>query len=201
MTRKLFFLVFALSAALATGSLLTPRAASRQGASKTAAPKPTPKPSAAKAEAKPKIDVRQIDEAGLAKILKDEAERGRPLLVNFWATWCTPCREEFPDLVKIEEEFGASEGFEFVTVSLDDPSDIATAVPGFLSEMRAGAIPAYLLNAADPEAAIALVDKSWRGELPATYLFGRKGEVVFKHTGRVKPDELRAAIKTVDSRQ
>ncbi len=192
MTRRLL-LIFALSAALAPASLFSTGAASAgQGASKTPAP-------AAKAEPKPKIDVRQIDEAGLAKLLKDEAERGRPLLVNFWATWCTPCREEFPDLVKIEEEFGTSDGFEFVTVSLDDPSDITTAVPGFLSEMRAGAIPAYLLNAADPEAAIALVDRSWRGELPATYLFGRKGEVVFKHTGRVKPDELRKAIKTATS--
>ncbi|HEX5706989.1 MAG TPA: redoxin domain-containing protein [Pyrinomonadaceae bacterium] len=192
MMRRTLFLILALSA------LVAPAGLPRAGATRTQAPKPQTKPDAkqkyAKPNAKPKIEVRQIDEAGLAKLLKDESERGRALLVNFWATWCTPCREEFPDLVRLEEEFGAREDFEFVTVSLDDPSDIATTVPDFLSEMRAASIPAYLLNASDPEAAIALVDRTWHGELPATFLFGRKGEVAFKHTGRIKPDEVRKAI-------
>src|SRR5215203_2074485 len=42
--------------------------------------------------------VTQIDEQGLKDLLKP---KGKPLLINFWATWCDPCREEFPDLVKI----------------------------------------------------------------------------------------------------
>src|SRR5215204_3854701 len=45
--------------------------------------------------------VTQIDEHGLKDILKPN---GRPLLINFWATWCGPCREEFPDLVKIGKD-------------------------------------------------------------------------------------------------
>ncbi|HYN84542.1 MAG TPA: TlpA disulfide reductase family protein [Pyrinomonadaceae bacterium] len=158
------------------------------------------KAQAPKAAATPKIEVRQIDEAGLAKLLKDEAGRGRPLLVNFWATWCPPCRDEFPDLVRLEEEFGAREDFEFVTVSLDEPSDAATTVAGFLREMRAGSIPAYLLAANDPEAAINLVDKNWRGELPATFLFGRGGEILFRHTGRIKPDDVRKAIEAATAK-
>src|SRR5262245_14290960 len=46
-------------------------------------------------------DVRQIDLDGLKKLLERDPKDARPLLVNFWATWCDGCREEFPDLVKI----------------------------------------------------------------------------------------------------
>lgn len=139
--------------------------------------------------------VREIDEAGLKALLEEHAKGGRRLLVNFWATWCTPCREEFPDLVKIDQEFAGSEDFEFITISTDEVAEIGTSVPTFLAEMNAAAIPAYLLNAKDPEAAIALIDKSWHGDLPATFLFGPGGEILFAHKGRVKADELRAAIK------
>jgi thiol-disulfide isomerase/thioredoxin len=136
----------------------------------------------------------EIDEAGLKAILDESAKTERRLVINFWATWCVPCRKEFPDLVKIDEEFRGPNDFEFITVSLDDISEIEKGVPEFLAEMRAQKMPAYLLNAKDPEAVIALVDKTWRGELPATFLFGRKGEMLFRHTGPVKAEELRAAI-------
>src|ERR1700752_493423 len=118
--------------------------------------------------------------------------RQRPLLINFWATWCDPCREEFPDLVKIDSDY-KSQSLDFVTVSLDDFSDIKTSVPKFLVSMKA-TMPAYLLNVSDPEPAINLVDKTWQGNLPATFLFNSKGEVVYRHFGRVDATELRAEI-------
>jgi hypothetical protein len=52
-----------------------------------------------------------------------------------------------------------------------------------------------LLGAADQETAINLVDPTWSGELPATFLYDRTGKIVFSHKGRIKPDELRAAIE------
>ena len=61
--------------------------------------------------------------------------------------------------------------------------------------MRATRIPAYLLNADDPEKAISAVDTQWRGELPATFLYDREGRLVFKHMGRIDAAELRTAIK------
>ena len=140
--------------------------------------------------------VTELDGAGLAKLLRREGAGGagaRPLLVNFWATWCEPCRKEFPDLVKIDSEF-RERGLEFVVVSVDDVSEIKSGVPAFLRRMRAE-MPAYLLNATDTDAAVTSVDPAWGGELPATFLFDREGKVAFKHTGVVKPDELRAAIE------
>jgi thiol-disulfide isomerase/thioredoxin len=136
------------------------------------------------------VVVSAIDTEELKTILSEQRER--PLLVNFWATWCDPCREEFPDLVKIDAEY-RPRSVDFITVSLDDFNDIKTSVPKFLVSMRAQ-MPAYLLNVSDPEPAIELVDTTWSGSLPATFLYNAKGEVVYKHFGRVDPNELRAAI-------
>ena len=137
-------------------------------------------------------EVRQIDLEGLKKLLQADPADPRPLLVNFWATWCDPCREEFPDLVKIDQDYRAKK-LNFVAVSLDDVSEIATEVPKFLKAMKAE-MPVVLLNVQDPEPAIKSVDVAWDGQLPATFLYDKQGNVVFKHFGRIKPDELRAAI-------
>lgn len=157
-------------------------------AQKNAEPAQKKKPGAAKA---PKIVVTPVDTEALKTLLTQQRER--PLLVNFWATFCDPCRDEFPDLVKIDKDF-RPQALDFVTVSLDDMSDINTTVPEFLVSMKA-TMPAYLLNASDPEPAINLVDQRWQGDLPATFLYNEKGEVVYKHIGRVNAAELRTEIE------
>jgi thiol-disulfide isomerase/thioredoxin len=136
-------------------------------------------------------EIRQIDLEGLKKLLQPEAKDARPLLVNFWATWCDPCREEFPDLVKIDADYRAK--LNFVTISLDDVSEIGTEVPKFLKEMKA-TMPTVLLNVNDPEPAIKAVDVGWDGQLPATFLYDKDGKVVYRHFGKINADELRAAI-------
>jgi thiol-disulfide isomerase/thioredoxin len=146
---------------------------------------------------KPVPVVSPIDTEGLKGLLTQQRER--PLLVNFWATFCDPCRDEFPDLVKIDKDY-RPRSLDFVTVSLDDFTDIKTSVPKFLDSMNA-TMPAYLLNVSDPEPAINLLDKRWQGDLPATFLFNEKGEVVYKHIGRVNTAELRAAIEKVVSKK
>ncbi|MGH9961422.1 MAG: redoxin family protein, partial [Pyrinomonadaceae bacterium] len=106
--------------------------------------------------AKPAVAVKEINKESLEAILKRETTNPRPLLINFWATWCDPCREEFPDLVKIDRHY-RPKGLDFVAVSLDDLADIKTEVPKFLRQMQA-TMPAYLLNVPDPEMAINVID-------------------------------------------
>jgi thiol-disulfide isomerase/thioredoxin len=142
--------------------------------------------------------VRAVNAEEMQALLKRNGTR--PLLVNYWATWCDPCRDEFPDLVKIDRDYRAK-GLDFIAITLDDLVDIKTAVPKFLTTMNAK-MPVYLLNVVDPEPAINLVDKDWSGALPATFLYDNKGNVVYRHFGRVDPGELRAAIeKLVGSQQ
>ena len=136
-------------------------------------------------------NVEPIDTAGLKDLISKPKDK--PLLVNFWATYCDPCRDEFPDLVKVDSDF-RPKSLDFVTVSLDDVSDIKTTVPQFLAQMKA-TMPAYLLNVTDPEPAINAVDPKWQGDLPATFLYNAKGEIVFKAFGRVNTAALREAIE------
>src|SRR2546428_8862067 len=138
--------------------------------------------------AKPAAAARAINAEELQGLLKRDG--ARPLLVNYWATWCDPCRDEFPDLVKIDQEY-RPKGLNFIAISLDDPPDIKTAVPDFLRQMHA-TMPVYLLNVSDPEPTINWVDKDWGGALPATFLYDAQGKVAFKHFGRVTTPELRA---------
>ena len=141
--------------------------------------------------AKSLAPVRAVNAEEMQALLKRDGKR--PLLVNYWATWCDPCRDEFPDLVKIDRDYRAK-GLDFIAITLDDLADIKTAVPKFLLDMNAK-MPVYLLNVADPEPAINMVDSSWSGALPATFLYDSNGKVVYKHLGRVNPGELRAAIE------
>ena len=135
--------------------------------------------------------VTQIDIEGLKALTKPN---GKPLLINFWATWCDPCREEFPDLVKINELYKGK--IDFVTVSLDDLADIKTFVPKFLTEVKAE-MPAYLLKTADESAAITMVAKDWSGNLPLTILIAPSGETAYIRMGKVKYETIRAEIEKV----
>jgi len=147
---------------------------------KTPTPKPTPNANLPK--------VTQIDEAGLKAAIKPN---GKPLLVNFWATWCDPCREEFPDLVRIDTEYKGK--IDFITISLDDLAEINRDVPKFLAEMKAE-MPTYLLKVADEGAAIAMITKDWGGGLPFTVLYNEKGEIAYFKQGKVKTDVLKVEL-------
>jgi thiol-disulfide isomerase/thioredoxin len=148
--------------------------AGTKAAHKPAGTKAAHKPAGTKAAHKPATKQAAKSAAGPTAINADELQAllkrddSRPLLVNYWATWCDPCRDEFPDLVKIDAQYRAK-GLDFIAISLDDLVDLKTEVPKFLRLMKAK-MPVYLLNMADPEPAINMIDRNWGGALPATFL-------------------------------
>ncbi len=158
---------------------LTSQAQSRQ---------PVKRPSPPKLISTPAVKVTLVDEVAFRKLL---VLNGKPLLINFWATWCDPCREEFPDLVKIDNEYKGK--IDFITVSLDDPEDITVAVPKFLASMKAE-MPAYLLKTDDESAVISSVSKDWQGGMPFTILLNAKGETAHFRQGKVNPAAVRSEI-------
>lgn len=135
--------------------------------------------------------IKQIDAVALKNLLKTNE---KPLLVNFWATWCDPCREEFPDLVKINADYKGK--IDFITVSLDDVEDINTTVPKFLAEMKAE-MPAYLLATQNEDEVIGSVSKEWQGGLPFTILYDASNTAVYSRMGKVKIDVLRAELDKI----
>lgn len=132
--------------------------------------------------------VTQLNLAGLRKALTPNE---KPLLINFWATWCDPCREEFPDLVKLDAEYKGK--IDFITISLDELSEISRDVPKFLAEMKA-TMPAYLLKAENDDAAIAMISKSFTGALPFTILYDVKGQEAYSRQGKVTLEVVRAEL-------
>ncbi len=138
--------------------------------------------------------VTQIDQIALKNLLKREGENAKPLLINFWATWCDPCREEFPELVEINKDY--KNKIDFITISLDELEEINSGVPKFLANMKAD-MPAYLLKTDDEEAAIASVTKDWQGGLPFTVLLNKKGEIAYIRQGKIKAETVRNEIDKV----
>lgn len=97
---------------------------------------------------------------------------GKKLLINFWATWCAPCREEMPYLDALEESYGGDD-FEVVAISLDMGSDGPTAAGLFLEEIGTS----YLKLFADPSYKLfeRLRNEGVTLGLPATVLVDEKG--------------------------
>ncbi|SMG52139.1 TlpA family protein disulfide reductase [Arenibacter troitsensis] len=98
-----------------------------------------------------------------------EAQRGRVILVNFWATWCPPCVAEMPSMQKLYDDYGDKVTFMFVT------SDDRQKVENFLKRKNLN-LPVYYPNSETPET---LKSKL----LPTTYIINSKGEIVVAETG------------------
>lgn len=156
---------------------------------KRSAAKPSAvKPPASKAvvPAGPKVTL--VDDAAFRKLL---VPNGKPLMINFWATWCGPCREEFPDLVKLDNEFKGK--IDFITVTLDFEEELKTGVPKFLADMKAG-MPTFLLVTPDESAVISTITKEWAGALPFTVIYEPKGSLTYFHQGIISPDAVRGEL-------
>lgn len=131
-----------------------------------------------------------LDEDVYRRIL--EERRQQVVLVNFWATWCTPCREEMPHLAALERQHRAR-GFLLLTVSADEPEQEAEAFR-FLKGQGVR-FPAYLKRVKNDDRFITFVDGEWSGALPALFLYDRSGRKAASFIGETEMKDLEAAIE------
>ncbi|NDQ57161.1 MAG: TlpA family protein disulfide reductase [Acidipila sp.] len=137
-------------------------------------------------------DPEVIDGTRYLALVKER--RGKPLMVSFWATWCEPCRDEYPMVVDLARQYGEKR-LSVIGVSLDEDAEaglmrrfLARAVPGF---------PNYRKKPGNEEAFINRVNPKWSGALPATFFYSREGQLVTQIVGEAKRETFEAAIQKV----
>lgn len=127
---------------------------------------------------------------GSGKEIKLSDFKGRTVLLNLWATWCAPCREEMPALNRLQQELG-SDAFEVVALSLDRQG--AEASKKFLDEVKASALKLYVDATAKQGTVLKLVG------MPTTILINKDGLEVGRLAGPAEWDsaEAKALIQSV----
>ncbi|MGH8661958.1 MAG: TlpA family protein disulfide reductase [Burkholderiales bacterium] len=131
------------------------------------------------------LEARVVDVKGAVQSL--EQWRGRVLVVNYWATWCAPCREEIPVFVRMQERYG-SRGLQFVGIAIDQPDKVAEFAREFginYPLLLGGIETIELMRQAGNRA----------GVLPYTLVIDRKGNLVSGEPGGLKEARLENLIR------
>lgn len=147
---------------------------------------------AAVPQAKAPSDPPLIDAQGFEKIVAKY--HGKPLLVNFWATWCEPCRDEYPLLNELAKQY-APQGLNVVGVNYDQDGDlilmrrfIVRYKPVFTNYRKKQGAEAEFNQAVLP---------GWRGELPITVFYDRGGKQVGHIVGAGTREKFEAGIRSI----
>ena len=124
------------------------------------------------------------------KALRRNAD-GKLLLVNFWATWCAPCRTEMPHLETMYRMYG-HRAFELVTVSINYPDE----TPGVLAALNKlhATSRNLILGSTDIYPLLAAFDADWNAAVPYTMLIRPNGEIAYKRQGTIDPLEMKRMI-------
>jgi thiol-disulfide isomerase/thioredoxin len=131
-----------------------------------------------------------VTETSFPKLLA--THKGKIVLVDFWATWCVPCRAEMPQLVKLSDKL-RTRGLDFITVSADEPENEPAAFK-LLMQNAVGA-PFYVKHATDDDKFYDLVDPKWAGVMPGMFIYDRAGKRVRSFIGETPVTDIEAAIQ------
>jgi peroxiredoxin len=114
--------------------------------------------------------------------------KGQVVLLNFWATWCAPCRLEIPWFVELQEKY-RDKGLRVVGVSVDDPPE---ALPPFAKQFKVNYPLVVGLDREDVQSAFGPIFA-----VPITVIIGRDGKICIKHVGPVGKEQFESEIKSL----
>ena len=140
------------------------------------------------------VEVYEITIDELNDIIK--SREGKVLLINIWATWCVPCKEEFPDLIKFSEKYG--EQIELIGISIDYPDEVESKIIPFLNKLKPNFIN-YVNVENDTEKFINNLNPDWSGAIPATFFYDSEGKQFSFYEGKMSFEEIKnEALKKIN---
>lgn len=137
-------------------------------------------------------DPQIIDAQGYQKIL--EQYRGKPVLITFWATWCEPCRDEFPIFNELTKQYGPK-GLHIIGVNMDDDGDLIL-MRRFLVRYKPD-FPNYRKKPGGESTFVQTVSPTWNGALPASFFYAKDGRQVGHLLGANNRETYDAAIRAL----
>jgi len=146
----------------------------------------TPGATAAKAMEKtyrPGFELKDLD----GKLRNVNEWDGQVMVVNFWATWCPPCRKEMPAFIELQEKYGG-QGLQFVGIALDD----AAKVEDFIDTIG---VDYPILIGQDDATLVSDAYGNRLGALPYTAVIDRAGSIVKTYRGEVSQKSIEKVIK------
>ena len=135
-------------------------------------------------------DPQVIDAQGYTKIVQQH--HGKPLLMTFWATWCEPCRDEYPMLNELAKQYGPK-GLQVVGINFDDEGDLILT-RRFIARYKP-VFPNYRKKHGDEAGFTQAVWPEWNGALPASFLYDKDGKQVGRVLGAGNRETYEAAIR------
>jgi thiol-disulfide isomerase/thioredoxin len=133
-----------------------------------------------------------VREATPAQLIEHIKGEGNPLtLVNFWASWCEPCKVEFPYLMQVKDRY-ANQGLKLVLVSIDDPADLPAAET-FLRSQKVDWTTFY--KGQQSLKFVSEIYPNWSGAIPMSLLIGADGKVIEAWEGDTSLEEFEARVQ------
>jgi thiol-disulfide isomerase/thioredoxin len=124
------------------------------------------------------IDLEVDDFNGLQKYLNTTSDK--TYVVNFWATWCSPCIKELPFFEELNKNY-SSKNVEVILVSLDFPNKYETSLKPFIKEKNLQS-KVVALNDTDSNTWIPKVSEDWSGAIPATLIFNKEKRLFYEQS-------------------
>ena len=137
-------------------------------------------------------DPKLIDAQGYQKLV--EQYRGKAVLFTFWATWCEPCRDEFPMVNELAKQY-APQGLHVVGINLDQDGDLIL-MRRFITRYKP-VFPNYRKKAGDEDAFVQAVLPGWNGAIPASVFYAKDGRQIGHLLGAGDRATYEAAIHSL----